>query len=99
MIQGIIFDLDGVLITSEPVNIRAAQEAFIELGYKLSKDDLALIPGRHSIDYAPAIIKNNNLSLSSEQVAARCHKLYIKLWQHMVALMPGAQEALTALEE
>jgi HAD superfamily hydrolase (TIGR01509 family) len=98
MIKGIIFDLDGVLINSEPVNIKAAQKAFAELGHTLSDDDLALIPGRHSADYAPIIVKNNNLSLSPGQVAARCHELYTSLWQHMVVLMPGAQDVLTLLK-
>ena len=99
MPQGIIFDLDVVLINSEPVNIKAAQEAFAEFGYTLSGDDVALIPGWHSIDYAPAIIENNGLPFPPAQVATCCRERFNVLWKQMVVLMPGAQETLATLQQ
>jgi HAD superfamily hydrolase (TIGR01509 family) len=99
MLHGIIFDLDGVLIDSEPVNIQAGQRAFAEFGYTLSEKDLKQIPGRHSADYAPLIIQNNHLTLLPEQVATRCHELYQTLWEQMVVIMPEAQSTLTQLKE
>lgn len=99
MHKAIIFDLDGVLINSEPVNIRAGEQAFREFNYSLSNDDLTYIPGRHSADYVPIIIKNNNLALEAEPIAARSHELFHTLWQEMVVLMPGAKDTLTTLKQ
>lgn len=99
MIHAVIFDLDGVLIDSEPINIKAAQQAFSEFGYTLSDEDISLIPGRHSDDYIPVIVKNNNLSLLPEQVVSSIHQHYHVLWQQMVVLMPGAFETLSLLKE
>lgn len=99
MIQVVIFDLDGVLIDSEPINIKAAEQAFAEFGYSLSTEDIALIPGRHSADYVPIIVKNNNLSLVLERVASVVHDHYYILWPQMVRLMPEAAETLTSLKK
>ncbi|MDO8512392.1 MAG: HAD family phosphatase [bacterium] len=99
MICAVIFDLDGVLIDSEPVNVKAAQQAFSEFGYTLSDEDVLLIPGRHSDDYIPEIVKNNSLPILPVQVVSSIHEHYRALWQKMVVLMPDTLEILSSLKE
>lgn len=97
--QNVIFDLDGVLIDSELINIKAGQIAFDDFGYELSENDLKLIPGRHSSDYVPIIIQNNSLAFIPTEVAALCHEKFHTLWEDMVTLMPQAKETLLFLRE
>jgi HAD superfamily hydrolase (TIGR01509 family) len=99
MIQAVVFDLDGVLIDSEPINVKAAQQAFAEFGYTLSAEAISRIPGRHSADYVPIILRNNSLALVPEQVASGVYEHYQVLWPQMVVLMPQVAETLTLLKE
>jgi HAD superfamily hydrolase (TIGR01509 family) len=51
MIKAVLFDLDGVLVNSEPANVAAGVDAFRDLGIILSSSEKKQIMGRHPADY------------------------------------------------
>jgi len=48
--RAIIFDMDGLLIDSEPLWVRAEIEIFAEVGVSLGEDDCALTKGLRTDD-------------------------------------------------
>jgi sugar-phosphatase len=50
MLDAVIFDLDGLLIDSEPLWVRAEVEVFGEVGVRLAEDDCALTKGLRTDD-------------------------------------------------
>ncbi len=49
--KAVIFDMDGVIINSEPSNIKSVKLAFKKLGIKITKKEIELIIGRNPKDY------------------------------------------------
>lgn len=98
--RAVVFDLDGVLIDSESVNVRATFEAFAALGHPLAPEDAAEIVGRHPVDYVPELMRRHAVPgalavpLGREQSDG-----YARLWREEARLLPGAREALAAVRE
>lgn len=96
-LRAVVFDLDGVLLDTETINVRAASEAFAALGHPLASEDAAAIVGRHPVDYLPELMRRRGLpeelaaSLGRDQSAR-----YARLWREEARLLPGAREALAA---
>lgn len=50
MIKAVIFDMDGVLIDSEPYYQRATEEYFASYGIRLTREQLLRFPGRRFLE-------------------------------------------------
>lgn len=96
-VRAVVFDLDGVLLDTETINVRAASESFAALGHPLAPEDAAAIVGRHPIDYVPELMRRRSVprelagDLGRDQSAR-----YLRLWRDEARLLPGAREALAA---
>lgn len=100
MLKGILFDMDGTLIDSEPVHYRAYQEALAPMGYSLPYEEYSKITGctRPAI---LAMIKNllGPLNVSDEtfdeQVAANKAAINAREGYPIVA---GVREMLAQMQ-
>jgi HAD superfamily hydrolase (TIGR01509 family) len=79
MLKAILFDRDGVIIDTEPINIRAGFEAFRKLGVELSQTDIQKIVGRNSIDYVTDLRKTYDFSQERFQSIQR--ELFYKYFE------------------
>ncbi|MBD3362330.1 HAD-IA family hydrolase [Candidatus Dojkabacteria bacterium] len=76
--KAVIFDRDGVIVNSEPVNVMSAFRAFNKLGIELAEEDKAYIVGRHPIDYRYDLEKKYQFSYDKFRKMQR--KLYYELF-------------------
>lgn len=81
MIKAIIFDMDGVIIDSEDVNLKASIKAFKEKNIKLTKEDLDYIKGRHPIDSNKHLLKK--YKFNNKEMIKRQQELYFEHYSHM----------------
>lgn len=99
MIKAVIFDLDGVLIDSEALNIQSVVDSFRKVGIKLQETEKNYIIGRHSTDYLPAFGKNHGISSAMQKTIDELrHENYHNLWSKVVTLMPGAKKTVNYLK-
>lgn len=56
MIRGLLFDLDGTLVSTKKANFCAYRDAFAECGYSLSPAEFDRVWGRDSREFIPAIM-------------------------------------------
>ncbi|NJN64213.1 MAG: hypothetical protein HC882_04600, partial [Acidobacteria bacterium] len=82
----VVFDLDGVLVDTERVNIAAATEAFATVGVKLHESDHSLIVGRHPLDYVPDLAQRHGLPPS---IALRAQRLQTEAWTRLARDVPA----------
>ena len=99
MIRGVIFDLDGLLVDSEPVQLRAWQEYLAGHGHTLSDELLARMYGRRLIDASAAVVEHLNLEIDAASVAGERDALFLAMVPGAIVAMPGATGLLLALHD
>jgi len=99
-IQAVLFDLDGVLMETEWINVRSAETAFAEFSCRLDPEDSSKIVGRHPVDYVPVLAERFGLDRERQQELIRFqNEAYIRIWKEGASLTDGAAETLRQLRE
>ncbi|MFA4815432.1 MAG: HAD family phosphatase [Candidatus Gracilibacteria bacterium] len=95
MIKVIIFDLDGLLIDSQPLQYKAYNQVFSKHGFPLSLDDWR--EWIHNSYRTNQWIQKNHLPLNVDLVRAEKKKIYDKLVRNELKLKPGALSLINNL--
>jgi len=101
MVNTVIFDLDGVLINSEPIHMRLEAEMYKELGLKLSFEEQQSYVGMSALDSWRLVVEKYNLDVSPHDLLIRGRGKYLKVLRETdeVRIMEGAQELIVRLEK
>lgn len=93
---GVVFDLDGVIVDSEPLQYRAYAEVLGGLGVSIAREEYARewIARGHGPEYA---VRTYRLSITPAELRARKTDVYERLLRTEVRPMPGARDALDRL--
>ncbi|MCC7413871.1 MAG: HAD family phosphatase [Gammaproteobacteria bacterium] len=94
--RGVVFDMDGIILDTEPIYRRASQRAAAELGYLLSDELYARLIGRAAADVETTIHRE----LGAGFPLARFRHRWVAHWESIVAQDGIALKAglLTLLE-
>jgi beta-phosphoglucomutase len=92
MLRGILFDMDGVLVDSEPFICKAAILMFSEMGLKVSPEDFKPFVGMGENRYIGGVAEKYGLNISIEKVKARTYEIYKKIIAGKLRPLPGARE-------
>ena len=90
--KGIIFDMDGVLLDSEPYIIRAVTLALAEFGLKITAEDFHPFTGTGEKNCIRGMAKNHNFSIDLEKATTRTYDIYLELISGNLKPLPGAKE-------
>lgn len=88
----LIFDMDGVLVDSEPLHKRAKEMMFSEVGFVLPESVYDSYKGRPDATMIPEILGEKGLS--ADEIAEwlhRKHQIFEKI-EHEIRPVPGAAE-------
>lgn len=92
MLKCLLFDLDGLLVDSEPLQFRSYQYALKQFGYSLDLD--AWIEWHRVEASTTRWIRDQSLDLDAEEVRAVKKTHYDNLVAHELELKPGVEELL-----
>jgi haloacid dehalogenase superfamily, subfamily IA, variant 3 with third motif having DD or ED len=95
MIQGVLFDMDGVLVDSESFICKAAIMMFSELGIKVLPEDFQPFVGMGENRYLGGVADQHRISVDIEQVKARTYEIYQKIVRGKLSPLPGAHEFIS----
>jgi len=99
-LQAIIFDFDGVIADSEPLHLKAFQQALAEEGVLLERDDyFALYLGYDDVGVFAALARDRGLAWTDRHVTALVARKGLKLQAMLEAgevLFPGAAAFIRA---
>lgn len=95
----VVFDLDGVLVDSESLQLAAWQRYVQTFGKNLPAELLPRLFGRRLIDAARVIVEALHLPVSPEDAARQRDDLFLASLPGNVRPIAGARELITALRE
>lgn len=99
MIDAVVFDLDGVLIDSEPVWEDVRRSLVAERGGHWPRDAQRRLMGMSTPEWARYLSEDLGVRLPPEQVAALVIERMAARYDEHLPLMPGAVEAVRRLGE
>lgn len=95
MLEVVIFDLDGLLVDSEPLQFRAYQKAFTQFGIEFKISDWAKW---HQLEAsASRWVETHKLAVNPEEIRARKKIVYDELVDNELTLKPGARTLVESL--
>jgi beta-phosphoglucomutase len=95
MIKGVLFDMDGVLVDSEPFICKAAIMMFGELGVEVLPEDFLPFVGMGENRYIGGVAENHGIKVDIEQVKARTYEIYEKIVRGKLSPLPGSHEFIS----
>jgi HAD superfamily hydrolase (TIGR01509 family) len=101
MIQAAIFDLDGVIIDSEPVHLAIEERMFKELGVDLSKEEYGSFVGTSPRNMWDVIVKKYGISSTADELVKKQHGCYLDYMADQKDLhpIPGVAELIRKLHD
>ena len=96
-IQALIFDVDGLLVDSEPLARRAWGAFLARYGHTLDQATLDSVLGMRLIDTAALMRERFSLPLPIEAIMAGKNEIFFDLARTELQPMPGGQELWNAI--
>jgi beta-phosphoglucomutase len=98
MITAIIFDMDGVLVDSEPIICAAAIHALAEFGIQANPEDFEPFVGAGEDRYVGGVAEKYGKTYVLE-MKHRTYDWYLKLLPEMGKAFPGAKNLIKRLQQ
>ncbi len=97
MIKAVLYDLDGLMVDSEAIHGEASEKALNGYGHSLEDLPSELrrnFYGKRVVDIAGEIIDCLKLPVAPEQWAGERLKIFMRLIEKGISLMPGVEQSL-----
>ena len=99
VIKGIIFDMDGVLVDSEPFICEAAIRMFAEHGLTVKPEDFMPFVGAGENRYIGGPAEKYGFPIDIERDKARTYEIYGEIVKGRIEPLPGVTEFITKARE
>ncbi len=90
--EGVIFDMDGVLLDSEPFICQAACMMFAEHGVKVSPEDFIPFVGAGENRYLGGVAEKYGFPIDIERDKKRTYEIYLEIIKGKLQPLPGVYE-------
>jgi beta-phosphoglucomutase len=88
-LRGVIFDMDGVLVLSEPLLAEAAARMFAERGYEVRHEEFHPFIGMGEDRYLGGVAEARGIPLDPERDKARTYAIYLDAIRGRLHPLPG----------
>jgi beta-phosphoglucomutase-like phosphatase (HAD superfamily) len=89
MIQGVLFDMEGVQVDSEEYICQAAILMFKERGINVSPKDFISFAGKGENQYIGGVANKYKVPVNIEEVKARTYQIYEEIVKGKLKALPG----------
>lgn len=97
-VEALIFDMDGVLIDSEPVHLLAYQELLARFGISYKEADNQELLGRTEQDCAQILVARYGLDIAPAELAFERVRIFQRLLKERPEKRPGVDAILSSAE-
>jgi HAD superfamily hydrolase (TIGR01509 family) len=95
-VRGVIFDMDGVLVLSEPLIAEAAMRMFAEKGHLVREEEFRPFIGMGEDRFIGGVAEARGLALDRARDKARTYAIYGEIVRGRLPVVPGAREFVRA---
>ncbi|MGE3820424.1 MAG: HAD-IA family hydrolase [Isosphaeraceae bacterium] len=88
-LRGVIFDMDGVLVLSEPILARAAAAMFAEKGFEVRHEEFRPFIGMGEDRYLGGVAEARGIPMDPDRDKARTYDLYLEMIRGRLHPLPG----------
>jgi HAD superfamily hydrolase (TIGR01509 family) len=92
----VIFDMDGVLVLSEPFIAEASIRMFAEKGYTVQRQEFRPFIGMGEDRFIGGVAEARGIPLDPERDKARTYELYLELIKGRLTALPGVRDYVAA---
>jgi len=89
LLRAVIFDMDGVLVLSEPFIAEAAIAMFAEKGHQVSAEEFRPFIGTGEDRFIGGVAQQRGIELDPARDKARTYALYLELIRGRLTALPG----------
>lgn len=97
-IKAIIFDVDGLMVDSEPISHAAWNEFLRPFGHQLTPEFIEKMVGLRGDVSSQMVQSFFNLPLTAPEIQQQKRKIAVRLYAQGVPIMPGLYELIADLE-
>jgi beta-phosphoglucomutase len=95
-LRGVIFDMDGVLVLSEPFTARASIRMFAEKGYTVAPEEFRPFIGMGEDRFIGGVAEARGIPLDPARDKAHTYAIYLDLIKGHLKALPGVREFVAA---
>ncbi len=93
MIRALLFDMDGLIVDTEPIQFKAFRDLVREYGHELPESVMSEFVGYHEMDNMRDLKRKYHLPGSLEELVARRRRRYVELLHtETIPVFPGFWE-------
>lgn len=97
--RGVILDMDGVLLDSEPFICKAACRMFAEMGLTVHPDDFKPFVGAGENRFIGGVAEKYGFPIDIEVVKKRTYDIYLEIIKGQIGPLPGVHAFLSACRQ
>jgi beta-phosphoglucomutase len=90
--RGVIFDMDGVLVDSEPFICKAGCMAYAELGLQVKAVDFVPFVGMGENRYLGGVAEKYHFPVDIDKIKKRTYDIYLEIIRRALEPLPGVHE-------
>ncbi|WP_395091983.1 HAD family hydrolase [Vaginella massiliensis] len=93
-LKAVLFDMDGVIVDTEPLHTKAYYRVFDELGIDMTPEYFATCTGESTKNVFAKVIRDFNLPNLEEELVRRKRAYFKSIFEHdeEFALLPGVED-------
>lgn len=93
-VQALVFDMDGVLIDSEPLHLLAYQKFLQDFGLTFLEEDNHKFLGMKDLDCAKHLVERHKLTITALEFVERKESVLHQLFVEQLKVQPGVLQTL-----
>jgi len=97
MIKAVIFDLDGVIINSIPLHVKAYGQVFRDFGFGYTRKDFNKLNGVPTFETIEIVLKRHKVKADPVAVTIKKERL-VDYWLKTASFFPGTKKVLANLK-
>ena len=98
-IQAVIFDMDGLMVDSEPLQTEATISFLKRHGHTFNVDDRSDMVGRKTIEALAMVKQKYQIPMTLEDIFRERESIYLELVHHKLEMQAGLESLLRRLKE